>query len=1024
MKQHMMIFVVVILIITTMIVNNVAAASPQGTGMCVGSEIDLYNGDVMTGGVVKDMETWDAKPYNSFANYKSDATAGGTGVKFRVWLSEKATGAGVLTFTSSVPQDSNHAQCAPPNVSLDGTEPSRTTTSANFKIGTSDAKNLWVLPSCRVGGQSLIVITIQYADGSSVEFQFVHTNSNPISIGTKAGGNDIISEGSDAAKIWNPSTQMPFKQLNRTDAYTESSTFYVTVPAHRSKDISYKFDYVPLGDADKRLGSTCISQGENPNACTHKITGNYDDENLEYMYPVGESGGKSQSFTVEYGCEVNGLVQITVTLSFNGGYKPLTFSWIKECAFLPGLSIGTTLSAALNVGDVARQGDVVGSWNFKNQTQHLDPSSRTSPRSFYFYLIQQGQTVQRSTLTSIEMTSSRTNVCSGGKGSLIIEQCSNFDGINCANWQTAGDQPGLVSNKAPIRLTTDYDQICQQDNAGETSFQVTVRFDQYLVVQFAWTKAVGNAPSLSLKCISGCSDDPNEGPILEDGKVTTNWQSGTTLAFISSCVSSHFQFKTDATEEVSYDIPLHSAIPQFDDKYSCDLDVNKPLDGQVVPGKGAGVVDWYFYYWCRPTQGLKSVSGHVTLNLDPYTSVQYFFNKNIDFLKGFNVGTGMENPFLDNVNSEGTPVQQNGWGKDVNVFEEMVQSLDQRDTIGKDFYVSFEDDNDKIAFVPKPDDANDPYLGLFKVNLTSLPGCKPAVTVPSHPKYVTEGASIHGGGEPMHIQLRYNCDQSKITCKHDNCYAKYTGQIPVRYKDDPTDKNATGIDKATVLFRWMKWLKPVAPFRIDRLTTAGHLDKSVNLTWRVPLSGAGLDENNNQLISTYIVNYTNASRGEKRENTKWIQLKLDLQQNSNLEGKIGDEIAYTIKGLTNGQAYRFKVTSINNFTMKCTQWSQEISYVPGTVLPAWAWILIVMGVVLFTAGGCFLYRWVQSNQKLNNEAGVGNYQPLDKSPTLQSSESSALNNPLLDEAETGRAGRKSVGIALDDEDRFNALMNS
>ena len=174
MKQHMMIFVVVILIITTMIVNNVAAVSPQGTGMCVGSEIDLYNGDVMTGGVVKDMETWDAKPYNSFANYKSDATAGGTGVKFRVWLSEKATGAGVLTFTPSVPQDSNHAQCASPNVSLDGTEPSRTTTSANFKIGTSDAKNLWVLPSCRVGGQSLIVITIQYADGSSVEFQFVH----------------------------------------------------------------------------------------------------------------------------------------------------------------------------------------------------------------------------------------------------------------------------------------------------------------------------------------------------------------------------------------------------------------------------------------------------------------------------------------------------------------------------------------------------------------------------------------------------------------------------------------------------------------------------------------------------------------------------------------------------------------------------------------------------------------------------------------------------------------------------------
>ena len=73
-------------------------------------------------------------------------------------------------------------------------------------------------------------------------------------MGLKPGGSDIISEGSDAGKIWNPNTPQPFDQLNRTDAYTETSTFYVTVPAKRSKDLSYKFDYVPLGDADKRLG--------------------------------------------------------------------------------------------------------------------------------------------------------------------------------------------------------------------------------------------------------------------------------------------------------------------------------------------------------------------------------------------------------------------------------------------------------------------------------------------------------------------------------------------------------------------------------------------------------------------------------------------------------------------------------------------------------------------------------------------------------------------------------------------------
>ena len=143
------------------------------------------------------------------------------------------------------------------------------------------------------------------------------------------------------------------------------------------------------------------------------------------------------------------------------------------------------------------------------------------------------------------MTSSRPSVCTGGKSSLIIEQCTAFDGVNCAQWNVAGNQPELVSNKAPIRLTSNYGQICQNGDAGETSFRVTVRFDQYLVVQFAWTKAVGYAPGLSLKCISGCSDNPEEGPILKDGQVTQNWKSGTTLAFISSCVSSHFQFQTD-----------------------------------------------------------------------------------------------------------------------------------------------------------------------------------------------------------------------------------------------------------------------------------------------------------------------------------------------------------------------------------------------------------------------------------------------------------------------------------------------
>ena len=87
------------LILAVALLRGADSVSPQATGMCVGSQIDLYNGDVMTGGVVKAMETWDAKPYNSFAKWDTDVSANGNGVKFRVWLSDKATAGGVLQFS-------------------------------------------------------------------------------------------------------------------------------------------------------------------------------------------------------------------------------------------------------------------------------------------------------------------------------------------------------------------------------------------------------------------------------------------------------------------------------------------------------------------------------------------------------------------------------------------------------------------------------------------------------------------------------------------------------------------------------------------------------------------------------------------------------------------------------------------------------------------------------------------------------------------------------------------------------------
>ena len=1000
---------------------------PTAQGMCIGTQLGTFNGDVMAQGLVKDFKKWES--VNTFSTYASDGNASpsGAGNTFKAWVSDKAKGnGGTITFTASADPANNNAQCDPaPLLGLDGAAPTKYPAQTNFAKGESGAHTLTVLPFCAVGGQSLIVVTITYPDKSTGSFAYVHTAGVPVMIGTTPGANDVVDVGAKVAPRWRVGTAIA--SLNTTGAYTESSTFYVTVPKDRAGHVSYQVDTVPLEDPDKRIASTCKSTtGQtNDNACSHSIKGDYVDANTKYLYPLEEDGHKSLPFTVTYGCEVNGLVQLDLTLSFLGGYEPIRFTWIKECAFLPGLSIASKLQAAVNVGDIARQGDVVQSWSWKNDTYHLDPAEGPSSqlRSFFFYLLQQGDTKVISTMTSITTKSSRPAICGTGVENLDVETCTNFNAATgaCGAWGDLPGDPTLRSNRAPIRINADYSKICPGNVNGETTFHVEIRFDKYLVVRFGWTKAMGFAPGLSVSCVEGCPSPP-PGPILTDGSVNPSWGQNSKINFLSSTISSKFLFTTEKTEPIAYEIVLGEAVPTFANTYSCVLDVDEKVRGTKLQGKGQGKFYWTFFYWCRNTQSIINVEASVKLNLAPYKGVTYFFNKKIDFLAGFNVGTGMVSPYIDNVNSQGTPNQQGGWGRDVTVRNEMIKSLDQRDSLGKDFYVSFVDEASKLAVIPKPTDPNDPFLGLFTTNVSNITGCSPTVTTPSHPNYQDEGAKLKGTGETMHIQLRYNCDQSTATCAGTECYVKFTGQIPVRYGEVGTNDTS---DKATVLFRWMKWLNAEPPFRVSSVFTDGHLSKKAKLRWRVPLSGMGVDQQGNQQIAAYLVNFTNASRSTPRSKVTWKQIKIDLKdgQNAIMMGPLGGNVSFTIDHLVNGQAYRFKLASVNSHNLTSTMWSEEVAYVPGAVLGTWAWVLIVAAVILLSTAGCFLYKWVNGANASSSKGVVGGgteYERLDGANTSVSRGSFANSPDSLEQGQTEPTLPKN--LALDNDARFSNLM--
>ena len=89
-------------------------------------------------------------------------------------------------------------------------------------------------------------------------------------------------------------------------------------------------------------------------------------------------------------------------------------------------------------------------------------------------------------------------------------------------------------------------------------------------------------------------------------------------------------------------------------------------------------------------------------------------------------------------------------------------------------------------------------------------------------------------------------------------------------------------------------------------------------------------------------------------------------------------------------------------SLQCAEWSHEIVYVPGAVLPTWAWVLIVAGVILLSAGGCFLYKVVKGQQTVaKGQVGGGtSYQSLDVAqPSISSREK---NTPGLKEIVTLR----------------------
>ena len=140
-------------------------------------------------------------------------------------------------------------------------------------------------------------------------------------------------------------------------------------------------------------------------------------------------------------------------------------------------------------------------------------------------------------------------------------------------------------------------------------------------------------------------------------------------------------------------------------------------------------------------------------------------------------------------------------------------------------------------------------------------------------------------------------------------------------------------------------------------------------------------------------------------------------------GPLGGNVSFTIDHLVNGQAYRFKLASVNSHNLTSTMWSEEVAYVPGAVLGTWAWVLIVAAVILLSTAGCFLYKWVNGANASSSKGVVGGgtvYERFDGANTSVSRGSFANSPDSLEQGQTEPTLPKN--LALDNDARFSNLM--
>ena len=195
----------------------------------------------------------------------------------------------------------------------------------------------------------------------------------------------------------------------------------------------------------------------------------------------------------------------------------------------------------------------------------------------------------------------------------------------------------------------------------------------------------------------------------------------------------------------------------------------------------------------------------------------------------------------------------------------------------------------------------------------------------------------------------------------------FTGYVPIESKNcDKTDPNLDA-PCSPPLFRWIKTVAPVQPFATEIDWTPGK--NSINVTWKVPASGAGADAYQRQLITKYTVRVLH---GDANSVIRTFVLPVD-ESHPEYFKPAGALIDLNIDGL-NATYYEIEVNTTNNAGLSRTQIANANTYITPKnknkiPTPIAIIIAVVVGILLIVLA-CGMYHYCIKSDEPTTDDGL------------------------------------------------------